>query len=88
MNKKNLKLEAFERKENKAPTRERLNEVCSNSGCPTTRDDDREMARGARDETGRERDDGDHGYDPRRREGARKPKKINVSRNLKGKLRF
>ena len=36
------------------------------------------MARGARDETGRERDGGDHGYDPRRREGARKPKKNNV----------
>ena len=33
------------------------------------------MARGVRDETGRERDDGDHGHDPRRREGALKPEK-------------
>ena len=86
-------------RKNKAPTRRRLNEDGSSSGCPTTRDDDREMARGVRDETGRERDDGDHGYDPRRREGALKPEKernINVrqenerrkAKNLKRKQEF
>ena len=57
------------------PTRMRLKEDGPNSGYPTTRDDDREMARDDRDETGRERDGGDHGYDPRRRGGALKPEK-------------
>ena len=62
-------------RKNKTPTRRRLSEDGSNSGYPTTRDDDREMARDDRDETGRERDGGDHGYDPRRRGGALKPEK-------------
>ena len=62
-------------RKNKTPTRRRLNEDGSNSGYPTTRDDDREMARGVRDESGKKRDGGDHGYDPRRRGGALKPEK-------------
>ena len=40
-----------------------------------TRDDDRERASGGRDGSDRERDDGDHGNDPRRRAGALIPEK-------------
>ena len=69
------------------PTRMRLKEDGPNSGYPTTRDDDREMARGDRDETGRERDGGDHGYDPRRREGALKPEKKKVTIMLNRKMK-
>ena len=50
-----------------------LYEIEFSSGYPRTRDDAHERASGDRDGSDRERDDGDHGHDPRRREGALKP---------------
>ena len=43
------------------------------NGRPRGRDDDHKRASGDRDGSDKERGDGDHGYDPRRRVGALKP---------------